>query len=231
MLCRQGPSERYAPLGLSFPPLPRRAPSHEAADGYAAPNAPAGQPCLDDEYFSDWPRQYDIDLNQINAEWYHVKLRCLSKNGNALARQTTRNCEVVYVIGRKPLVFDPLGNGNLALRINYQKVSRLNESQEVASKWGLGRSTSFHTACNILAYNMLQLHDQNWQMSRGSKTKYRKIAWAAVWARHWSARNRSRKTRGLKKTTHRMCRDGIIWPVRIQLSCYLKLQNKIAERT
>ena len=51
-----------------------------------------------------------------------------------------RNSEVVYVIGTKPLVFDPLGNGNFALRINYQKVSRLKESQEVASKWGLGRS-------------------------------------------------------------------------------------------
>ena len=63
--------------------------------------------------------------------------------------------------GQGLLIFDPLGNGNLALRINYQKVSRLKESQEVASKWGLGRSTSFHTACNILAYNMLQLHDQN----------------------------------------------------------------------
>ena len=50
MLCRQGPSERYAPLGLSFPPLPRRVPSaHEAADGYAAPKAPAGQSCLDDD--------------------------------------------------------------------------------------------------------------------------------------------------------------------------------------
>ena len=86
-----------------------------------------------------------------------------------LQYKSSRNRGVVYVIGTKPLVFDPLGNGNLALRINYQKVSRLNESQEVASKWGLGRSTSFHTACNILAYNMLQLHDQNWQMSRGSK--------------------------------------------------------------
>ncbi len=68
------------------------------------------------------------------------KLRCLSKNGNALARQTIRNRGVVNVIGRKPLVFDPLGNLNSALRINNQKVSRLNESQEVASKWGLGRS-------------------------------------------------------------------------------------------
>ncbi len=48
--------------------------------------------------------------------------------------------------GQDPLVFDPLGNLNSALRINYQKVSRLNESQEVASKWGLGRSTSFHTS-------------------------------------------------------------------------------------
>ena len=42
--------------------------------------------------------------------------------------------------GQDPLIFDPLGNGNLVLRINYQKVSRLNGSQEVASKWGLGKS-------------------------------------------------------------------------------------------
>ena len=80
-----------------------------------------------------WPEQ-------INGKWYRVKLLCLSKNGTSLARQTTRNRGVVYVIGTKPFIFDPLGNGNLALRINYQKVIRLNESQEVASKWGLGRS-------------------------------------------------------------------------------------------
>lgn len=42
--------------------------------------------------------------------------------------------------GQDPLIFDPLDNRNLVLRINYQKVSRLKESQEVASKWGLGRS-------------------------------------------------------------------------------------------
>ena len=48
--------------------------------------------------------------------------------------------------GQGLLIFDPLGNGNLALRINYQKVSRLKESQEVGMKWGLGRSTSFHTS-------------------------------------------------------------------------------------
>ena len=141
MLCRQGPSERYAPLGLSFPPLPRRAPPiHEAMGGYAAPKAPAGQPCLDDKLFPWLTTPIWHWRKQKNGKWYCVRLRCLSKNGNALARQTTRNCEVVYVIGRKPLVFCPLGNGNLALRINYQNVSRLNGSQEVASKWGLGRS-------------------------------------------------------------------------------------------
>ena len=58
MSCRQGPSERYAPLGLSFPPLPRRAPPiHEAMGGYAAPKAPAGQSCSDDVFpvtTDDW---------------------------------------------------------------------------------------------------------------------------------------------------------------------------------
>ena len=42
--------------------------------------------------------------------------------------------------GQDPLIFDPLDNRNSALRIKYQKVSQLNESQEVASKCGLGRS-------------------------------------------------------------------------------------------
>ncbi len=42
--------------------------------------------------------------------------------------------------GQSPLVFDPLDNRNPALRINYQKVSLLKESQEVATEWGLGRS-------------------------------------------------------------------------------------------
>ena len=58
MSCRQGPSERYAPLGLSFPPLPRRAPPiHEATGGYAAPKAPAGQSCSEDVFpanTDDW---------------------------------------------------------------------------------------------------------------------------------------------------------------------------------
>ena len=42
--------------------------------------------------------------------------------------------------GQGLLIFDPLDNRNPTLRINYQKVSQLNEIQEVASKWGLGRS-------------------------------------------------------------------------------------------
>ena len=46
--------------------------------------------------------------------------------------------------GQIPSIFDPLDNCNLVLRINYQKVSQLKESQEVVSKWGLGRSCSLY---------------------------------------------------------------------------------------
>ena len=42
--------------------------------------------------------------------------------------------------GQGLLIFDPLDNRNPTLRINYQKVSLLKESQEVAMKWGLDRS-------------------------------------------------------------------------------------------
>ena len=48
--------------------------------------------------------------------------------------------------GQGLLIFDPLDNRNLALLVNYQKVSLLEESQEVGMKWGLGRSASFHTS-------------------------------------------------------------------------------------
>ena len=42
--------------------------------------------------------------------------------------------------GQGLLIFDPLDNRNLSLLVNYQKVSLLEESQEVGMKWGLGRS-------------------------------------------------------------------------------------------
>ena len=42
--------------------------------------------------------------------------------------------------GQGLLIFDPLDNRDPSLLANYQKVSLLEESQEVASKWGLGRS-------------------------------------------------------------------------------------------
>ena len=47
--------------------------------------------------------------------------------------------------GQGLLIFDPLDNRNHSLLINYQKVSLLEESQEVGMKWGLGRSASFYT--------------------------------------------------------------------------------------
>ena len=135
MLCRQGPSERYAPLGLSFPPLPRRAPPiHEAMGGYAAPKAPAGQSCLDGEYFNAWPCQYDIDLNRINDKWYLGKLRYNSTDRTALTRHVnTEKLSCLARMGKSPLIFDPLGNGSPVLHIDNQKVSRLNECQEAGS--------------------------------------------------------------------------------------------------
>ena len=57
--------------------------------------------------------------------------------------------------GQSPLIFDPLDNRDPSLLVNYQKVSLLEESQEEGMKWGLGRSASFISACNILAYNIL----------------------------------------------------------------------------
>ena len=41
------------PVGAILPTATAAGPilAHEAADGYAAPKAPAGQPCLDDELF------------------------------------------------------------------------------------------------------------------------------------------------------------------------------------
>ena len=48
--------------------------------------------------------------------------------------------------GQGLLIFDPLDNRDPSLLANYQKVSLLEESQEVGMKWGLGRSTSFHTS-------------------------------------------------------------------------------------
>ena len=51
-----------------------------------------------------------------------------------------RTAELFTSSGQGLLIFDPLDNRNPTLRINYQKVSRLKESQEVGMKRGLGRS-------------------------------------------------------------------------------------------
>ena len=62
------------------------------------------------------------------------------KTETRLQDKQHETAELFTSSGQGLLIFDPLGNGNLALRINYQKGSRLNESQEVGMKWGLGRS-------------------------------------------------------------------------------------------
>ena len=67
MLCRQGPSERRSRPWLRERKGPAAvAVGRIAPTGRTAPKAPAGQSCLDGEYFNAWPCQYNIDLNQIN---------------------------------------------------------------------------------------------------------------------------------------------------------------------
>ena len=104
-----------------------------AADGYAAPKAPAGQPCLDDELFPwlttpirHWPEQ---------KRWMITRQITMSlENVTTLAGQVNtdpvrHSCR----IDKSPLIFDPLGNGSPVLHIDNQKVSRLNECQEAGS--------------------------------------------------------------------------------------------------
>ena len=77
------------------------------------------------------PRQITMSLDRQNRDYKTCQ------HGTA---------ELFSSPGQSPLIFDPLDNRNLALRINYQKVSLLKESQEVGMKRGLGRSASFHTS-------------------------------------------------------------------------------------
>ena len=76
------------------------------------------------------PRQITMSLDKRNRDCK------TSHHGTA---------ELFTSSGQGLLIFDPLDNRNPSLLINCQKVSLLEESQEVGMKWGLGRSTSFHT--------------------------------------------------------------------------------------
>ena len=63
-------------------------------------------------------------------------------------------------------------------------------------KWGLGRSTSFHTSMQHIGIQYIIVmrpkltnvkmveNYSHTRKTKGSKTKYRKTAWTAVWARH-----------------------------------------------
>ena len=58
--------------------------------------------------------------------------------------------------GQSPSIFDPLDNRNPPLLVNYQKVSLLEESQEVGMKWGgLAGAPRPILACNTLSYKKL----------------------------------------------------------------------------
>ncbi len=77
------------------------------------------------------PRQITMSLDKRNRDCK------TSQHGTA---------ELFTSSGQDPLIFDPLDNRNPSLLINYQKVSLLEESQEVGMKRGLGRSVSLYTS-------------------------------------------------------------------------------------
>ena len=147
MLCRQGPSDRYAPLGLSFPPLSRRAPSSRSHGRLRRSEGPCRPVMFGWRIFQclampiwHWPEpnKWQMIPRQITMS--------LDRQNRAYKTCQHGTAELFTSSGQGLLIFDPLGNRNLALLINYQKVSLLEEIQEVGMKRGLGRSASFHTS-------------------------------------------------------------------------------------
>ena len=70
----------------------------------------------------------------------------LDKQNRAYKTCQHGTAELFTSSGQGLLIFDPLDNRNPPLRINYQKVSLLEESQEVGMKRGLGRCISLYTS-------------------------------------------------------------------------------------
>ena len=121
--------------------------------------------------------------------------------------------------GQGLLIFDPLDNRNLALLVNYQKVSLLEGSQEVGMKWGLGRSTSFHTSMQHIGIQYVIVAKpkltnvkrvENYSHTRkiiGSKTKVPKHGIDSGLECALEVFEQPRRTRGSKKTLYRICRE------------------------
>ena len=64
----------------------------------------------------------------------------LDKRNRDCKTSQHRTAKLFRSSGQGLLIFDPLDNRNPSLLINYQKVSLLEESQEVGMKRGLDRS-------------------------------------------------------------------------------------------
>ena len=79
-------------------------------------------------------KKYRMILRQITMS--------LDRQNRAYKTCQNGTAELFSSSGQSPLIFDPLDNRNPSLLVNYQKVSPLEESQEVGMKWGLGRSAS-----------------------------------------------------------------------------------------
>ena len=86
--------------------IPPTATVHGATGGYAAPKAPAGQSCWDDN-ISETGHAYMALTKTKSAECCRGKLRCLSTDGTALAGQVNTKLMRRSVVRPKPFDFRP----------------------------------------------------------------------------------------------------------------------------
>ena len=122
--CLQGPSERYAPLGLSFPPLPRRAPFSRSRGRLRRSEGPCRPVMFGWRIFQclampiwHWtePNKWQMILRQITMSLENVTTLA----GQVNTDPVRHSCRM----DKSPLIFDPLGNGSPVLHIDNQKVS------------------------------------------------------------------------------------------------------------
>lgn len=75
------------------------------------------------------------------------------------------------ICGDAHVFFDPLGSSVSMLSSNNQSLAPHNGCQEAVSKGGLDRFVTPSQTSTRLTFNILETHNKNQQLSRGSKCK------------------------------------------------------------
>ena len=141
MLCRQGPSERRSRPWLRENGARRESGGKDSPNGAYRSEGPC-RPAM----FGRWIISVTDHANMALAKTKKCRMilqqitMSLDRQNRAYKTCQHGTAELFTSSGQGLLIFDPLDNRNPSLLINYQKVSLLEESQEVGMKWGLGRS-------------------------------------------------------------------------------------------